>query len=514
MWRGTMLLLIAVPAFCQTLRIGNAAALTPGTYFAPGTMVVAFSDLVSGGPTSARLQLRTFESGHVLPLTTLKVQDSRLWAVVPYDAPLGPATFSLNSQDGVEESDVVIVASAAGIFTAGGGDSGPAQAQIYRQGLGPTQNSLTKPALPGDLLTLWLTGLGEFETSAVAVEVGGQVVAPVFAGHAPNQPGLDQVTFALPAGIPLGCYVPVKVRVGDTLTSPATISTALSTGACRHPQGLSADQLLALDRGGFVLSGSFLLVDSEPEPWYQPLRSESASVQFHWAQASDFWVPMHNDGTTSCSWVRLGGAGVSIGVVGFSRNAGAALTVSGPNAKSLSLPSLGEGYYSKEIDVTTSAAAPFIEPGTWTLSVPGGPQIGGFQTAAKIPGPVHLTNLDSVQSFSRANDLELYWDPSGFTDGDAIGAFLQTWDFKSPPLGLDTLGIDCTATARSGRLVIPSAMLSYLPPDASGERGTIQLSVLPNPQHPNIYAAPLVSGGTFPFISGYRSHQWVHVAIR
>src|SRR5215813_8179073 len=225
---------------------------------------------------------------------------------------------------------------------------------------------------------------------------------------------------------------------------------------------------------------------------------------------------MYPEAATSCSWWRFGSAGVNIRVINFSLDAGPTATINGPNAKSISLPEIGEGSYSKDIPVPTSAtpAPPFFEPGRWTVSVPGGAQIAGFQTVGTIPTPVHLTNGASVHSFSRDTDLELTWDPQGFGNGDAISVFLQTWGFKSPPLGLATLGITCTAASRNGRLVVPSAMLTYLPPDSTGDRATIQLSIVPNSQYPNIFAAPLVKGGSFPVVVGYWSDQWINVAVR
>jgi uncharacterized protein (TIGR03437 family) len=479
-------------------------------------MIIVSSDLVANGSASTRLELRAFESGAVVPLHILEVQNNWIRAVVPEGAPLGPAAMSLSAQGGTEESDVVIVPSAVSIFAKYEEGAGPALAQVYRHGGGPTLNSLTNPALPGDTITWWLTGLGEFGTTEVSIDFGGQLVAPVFAGHAPNQPGTDQINFVVPAGVPMGCYVPVKVRAGGATSDPVTISTALSAGECIHPLGLSEDQLQVLDRGDPVLLGSYVIQATEADPVFQAVRSESAGLHFYWADARSIWVPMYLEAATSCSWLRLGGAGVNIRVLNFSLDAGPTATINGPNAKSISLPEIQTGYYSKDVDLAASAAPapPFFEPGRWTVSVPGGAQIAGFQTVATIPTPVQLTNGASVHSFSRDTDLELTWDPQGFGNGDAISVFLQTWSFKSPPLGLDTLGITCTAAARNGRLVVPSGMLVYLPADSTGDRGTIQLSIVPNSQRPNVFAAPLVSGGSFPVVAGYGLDQWIHVAVR
>src|SRR5438270_11261620 len=117
MCRELMILLVISPAFCQQLWVGNAAISTsPATCFAPGTMVVVLSDLLTSGSTSTRLELRASVSGAVVPLHILDVQNNRMWALVPEDAPLGPATMSLSVKGDTEESDVVVVRSAIGIF--------------------------------------------------------------------------------------------------------------------------------------------------------------------------------------------------------------------------------------------------------------------------------------------------------------------------------------------------------------------------------------------------------------
>src|SRR5262249_27943498 len=157
MWRELMILLVTSPVFCQRLWVGNAAASTsPATYFAPGTMISVVSGLLTNGSPSTRLELRVrVGSGAVVPLHILEVQNNRMWAVVPEGAPLGPATISLSAQAGTEESDVVVVPSAVGIFAKYREGAGAAYigAETGMMSCGTVTTAVTirrRPAIPGD----------------------------------------------------------------------------------------------------------------------------------------------------------------------------------------------------------------------------------------------------------------------------------------------------------------------------------------------------------------------------
>src|SRR5262249_53581356 len=103
--------------------------------------------------------------------------------------------------------------SSFGLFSLSPDGSGPAIAQSIRADGSTIRNQLTTPALPREYVTLWGTGIGDFTTEDVTVEVYGKLLRPTFAGHAPSQPGLDQINFRLPADIPTGCYIPITVTV-------------------------------------------------------------------------------------------------------------------------------------------------------------------------------------------------------------------------------------------------------------------------------------------------------------
>ncbi len=198
-------------------------------------------------PQRVFVEFQTRGFGPAIRVPATVISSGQATAVVPPAIPLGTTTLRLAVDDqGSAPVSVEILAAAPALFV---GQSGSALAQNLDASGKPTLNQLTHPALPGQTVTLWATGLGSYTTADVTVEVAGESIHPGFAGHAPGQPGLDQINLTLPGDVFTGCYVPVIVHAGSRESDSVTISTAAQDGACRHPLGLSASQLAVLDRG-------------------------------------------------------------------------------------------------------------------------------------------------------------------------------------------------------------------------------------------------------------------------
>src|SRR5439155_7559324 len=116
----------------------------------------------------------------------------------------------------------------------------------------PHTVGLTTPVQPGEWVTLWGTGLGSANANSVSVEVAGISAAPSYAGPAPGLPGVDQINFQFPAGVPDDCYVPVTVKAADHAGNTASVAAASAPGVCHHRLSLSPDALARLDQGGRV----------------------------------------------------------------------------------------------------------------------------------------------------------------------------------------------------------------------------------------------------------------------
>jgi uncharacterized protein (TIGR03437 family) len=224
---------------------------------APGSLLKIFP--VSATPDLSRTMLQ-FQPGGFGPYFGAQLvawSQGTLLAVVPEDFVLGPANVLLSVNGVAFRPAFIDVRSAAiDLFSVSGLGSGPAVAQNVDANGTASVNQLTHPALAGQYVTLWGTGLGKFTTADVTVELAGILIQPTYAGPAPGQPGVNQVNFKVPPDARDGCYIPVTVRAGRSISNEVTIAKAASPGACAHRFGLSSDQLATIDAGGTIPFGS------------------------------------------------------------------------------------------------------------------------------------------------------------------------------------------------------------------------------------------------------------------
>jgi uncharacterized protein (TIGR03437 family) len=140
----------------------------------------------------------------------------------PFHLPVEPATpeffFFAYSADGVNPIAAV---------------HEPSGALVGAPGLIP--GAAFEPARPNDVVTVYLTGLGEttpswqpgqFPTGAasanlpVSIQIGGADVDTIYAGVTPAFFGLYQASFRIPADAPAG-DLPVRITVGGSAATPA-----------------------------------------------------------------------------------------------------------------------------------------------------------------------------------------------------------------------------------------------------------------------------------------------------
>ena len=107
----------------------------------------------------------------LLPSTLLSI-----WAQLPASTPLGPADVTL-TVDGQASAParIMVTRTNFGLFTQAGNGLGAAIAQNQDAAV----NKLTNPALPGQYVTLWGTGLGSATADEVTIQLGGTEITPV-----------------------------------------------------------------------------------------------------------------------------------------------------------------------------------------------------------------------------------------------------------------------------------------------------------------------------------------------
>src|SRR5262249_53307883 len=145
----------------------------------------------------------------------------------------------------------------------------------------------TNTAKPGDVLTVWGTGLGATPSgggdsdappagnigSAPQVFIGGVPSPSVsYWGRAPGSiPGLDQINFQVPPNAPLGCNVSIVVQTTNGATAivsnAPTIALADTDGAnCSDPTAPIPPSLLTAGNAKVIVVDTEQEVDVNPNP--------------------------------------------------------------------------------------------------------------------------------------------------------------------------------------------------------------------------------------------------------
>jgi hypothetical protein len=379
----------------------------------------------------------------------------RFTALVPPDTPVGQADILAVAASGASFSTTLwIAASDFGIFTKTGAGYDAAAAQVWRGALVTT--GLTTPVQAGEWVTLWGTGLGSADPSGISVKVAGISVPPSYGGAAPGLPGVDQINFQFPAGVPDDCYVPVAVEVAGRTGNTPSIAAASGPGPCHDRLGLTADALAALDRGGRVLvSESAVISDVLPAPDNPALYNRNDTVILNFVEYDAAGV----QAITGLLYAPEAGCQLNSSTFALAAllsghlDAGTPVVV-GPGGVRLSMSGNG-GFYWTTASATTYAldAIPpsLFAPGDWSVQTSGGKDIAAFQAALRVPPSLQWTNRATISPVSRTNDLILKWDPIGYTD--------REWMLGSISVGAASVICQAPATAFT-RCRWPAAALS------------------------------------------------------
>ena len=482
----------------QTFPVLNAATLlstgAPDCGVAPGSLVSIYIDAIRelvNLPADRKLTLR-FESADAtasqdLPLDFRYYEAGQtLLAVLPADAPTGPADLTLSTDGGLSfTSRIYIANSNFGVY------ANTAQ-QFATPGV-PVANLLTNPAQPGQIMTLWGTGLGNADPAQVVVNVADVTVRPDFVGHAPGQPGLDQINFRLPvdAAIPDDCYVPVAVGIAGRIGNTVTIAVDRGGNACRHPLGLSRPQLVVLDRGGSIWTAGTSVESYElPADGNSYYRYDVTQLAFNRypasaiaAQAGPF-QPASQQNACSLGHLHSGSLiGRWFGVGGVQQSFFDAGTVfeQNPSGKTLQLKSAGGGTYlysfsdsSLRYSLEQLPPSPLL-PGLWSIATSGSADLAPWQLNFSTPPPLAWTNRNQLQRVKRGEDLTLAWNPDGYGSSDRAWVSVN---IAIPIPGTDEYrygSVNCEAAASAGTIGVPGNLLSLLP--GNGQTASVFLSL-------------------------------------
>lgn len=417
---------------------------------------------------------------------------------------------------------------------------GPAQAtygglDLNRFTTGTLGQWSLRPAKLNDTMVLWGTGLGADANSdlsgatsgdqtaagQVKVVVGGIEVTPLYAGRSSGSPGLDQINFVVPASVTPGCFVSLAVKAGGRTSNLGTIAVAAAgQSACTHPSYTQA-QLARLDQGGTLSIGSLVLSKTTTKMSYFGIdlvsNAESASgsfskygvdavasANFSMLQAGSCFV-FRRTGTLST---------ISYGIAPTPLDAGALLTLNGPNASNKALPRDTDKSYNLSLYSSTSlggvTGTPTIAEGTYTIAGTGGADVGAFNASVGVPGSFTWTNENSLANpIPRNSAMNIAWTGGGTGLVTITGmAMAQSGGTTDNPI-YDATIFSCIAQASAGNFSVPSSVLTQLPAVSSditsGSMGFLSVLAVPDASKgQGVFTAPLTAGGSID--QGYMSY--------
>jgi len=527
--------LFAQPPLIYNRSIYNAASFmpagVPGGGIAQGSIFSIFGSNLGPqkavtassfplGNTLGGVAVNIVQGATSIPAIPVYVSASQINVVMPSKAPLGMASVQVvfnNAKSNL--APVQVVNSEVGIFTATG--TGIGEGVLYNFIAQDNQpvNAPKVTAKPGQVITLWATGLGPISGSdnvppaagnlpvKTEVFVGGKPAAVQYNGRSTCCSGVDQIVFTVPTNAPTGCWVPVYVRTaGSNISNVVTMAINSSgTGSCttdvlpkvtdmfvnggRLAEALAVRTTTKQDVGVFapieVSSDFHVSFAFEPNEKQFPFNPALAFPPSGTCTAYAHKGDMFN-----------GGALPGMPPTTMPLDFGGPLLLSGPNgSKNLTFNYSGAraGYIGGAISNNILPSTLFLSPGSYTVKGFGGLDIGAFSTAFTIPQPVSWTNRDTTNVVPRSEPLEVSW--SGGDSGQVVSIIGFGIDL---PTNSSAVFV-CIAPAGATSFTVPTDMLSNLPPTRPNplqSKDVIYLMTLAGSSVKNITATGLDVGLT------------------
>ena len=230
----------ATPAVPTITAVVDAAS--GGTRLAPGSAASVFgTNLATSASAGALVGGQTAQ---------VSLATATQWnVVIPYNAATGASTIQVGASAAFP---ITLSQYAPALFSS---VAGQALAQRVLSGSTPTV-SASAPALPGDTLNIFATGLGAIDANGhpsplPTVTVGGQAVMVVSAAAESNAPGTYQVTIQLPLATAAGNPALV-LSIGGSSSQSLTLPVGALTGLVITNVENGASFLAGFSQGSWI----------------------------------------------------------------------------------------------------------------------------------------------------------------------------------------------------------------------------------------------------------------------
>ncbi len=533
---------IAQPSYSFLFNAVNSASY--GGNIAEGSLFVLYgtnlgpSQLVQASslPLPAQLggtSVEVTSGSTMVPCPMVYSSAGAVAAILPSNVPPGAAMLTL-TYNGVSTPflPVHVVTSAAGIYTLGSSGLGPG---IFTAADGSV-NTFAATARSGDIVTAWATGLGPVSGPdnvipstfpnfpGVEVFVGTEAAKVIYGGRSGCCVGLDQISFEIPAGV-TGCYVPVTVRSGGTLSNFVSIAVANGGGPCSDtaptvPVSVMNKatagkpvQVAALAAGpvsvlqGLGFNERLYLADRLSRLLRVKVSQEDVAKLLQAEQTGNRRALARAMMKYAAAWKRLSPAAkTAVQAVLNSKQEGAVAGFGQFGTPAVLAEALGglfpsqgtctalptASYLSSSPRVGLDAGSsltlsgpaglwnlapvnpglyqvlfggtpqgPNLPLGTYSITSAGGHDVNAFRVTMNVAGNVVWTNKAAINSVDRSQPLTVTWSDTTTPRYVVVGGYTLS----------DTTGIGgfvCTEDASVGSFTIPSFILSLLPAATGG----------------------------------------------
>jgi len=404
----------------------------------------------------------------------------QLAAVLPSNTPTGLGFYKV-TYNGLTTAPapITVVPNSFGVLTMD--SSGQGQAKVCDHNFDSTCLSFVSvehSAKPGDVITIWGSGLGPTTNDAVSVDmtktvpvevwIGGQQATVAYAGRS-QFVGLDLINTSIPANVS-ACFVSVVVKIGNNVSNTTQLPVEQSGGACSDPlTGLSGSVLAALFSKDTFNSGIISLSHTTSAQG----TSETANAVFNHVTTSALanlqqFFPLASPGSCTVWTLNVDQNGNPIGIVlPTPLDAGTVTVASNGSTKTLTKDNSGS--YSADL-----GSGGFLTGMVTVSNGNGGADVKGFTVNTTTNSGFTWTNSASVSTIARASGQEIDWSGEAANSFVTITGVSATVD-PSTLTGTATT-FTCLEDASKHTFVIPPTVLLALPTSPAGISGTLTVS--------------------------------------
>ena len=431
-------------------------------------------------------------------------------AILPSRTPVGTGTLIV-TYNGLASAaaQIVVAASNIGVFTLNTSGSGDAVATL------PATNTVVSPSNapnPGEIVTLWATGLGpvsgdesqpaqqaDLTNVPLKVFIGGQPANVLFRGRNACCSAVDTIYVTVPQGLS-GCANSVIMQIGNLVSNATSIPIGTNGRNCVPIAPNQASG--GLGSGTHAFGGLSLVRQVTNVSAIGPVPAQSIKMDL----IGGVFEKVTTSGTSQGSQVDIvsyGSCVVTTHVSGQPATPPGAtvqyldagtITVNGPGITgsrqiSKSTPGAGILLYGQVLDNTATTLA----AGTYNFTGAGGPNVGPFTASYNMPPVFAWTNQSSVTTIVRANGATVTWsggDPAGYV------AISGTSDLTGATAASTvSVSFTCTARVTDGSFTIPPVVLLALPPTAAAPGATFAVPGTLSVSHTGTMAAMIQASG-------------------